>query len=288
MSAVRRRPLKRLRSERGLTTAPESRCDPGCLPFSSTATGTSPSRSATSGASSSSCPSRIAQARPAGPAPTIRTPTSIRSSSGSLGAATNSDASKGGGKSAGRSAVIWQAAAAECVILERVACSRGLALSDELGQLRDDLVQVADDPEVGVLEDRRVRVLVDRDDHARALHPDLVLDRARDADGDVEPRRDALPRLADLGGVRIPARVDHGAGGPDRAAERARERLDERESLGSPEPAAARDDHVRFLDRRALRLLDRLLDELDARRALLELDLELPHLRRAAAALHGV
>ena len=37
------------RSERGLTTAPESRCDPGCLPFSSTATGTSPSRSASSG-----------------------------------------------------------------------------------------------------------------------------------------------------------------------------------------------------------------------------------------------
>jgi hypothetical protein len=55
------------------------------LPFSSTATGTSPSRSARSGCSSSSCPRRIAQASPAGPPPTIRTPTSIRSSGGSVG-----------------------------------------------------------------------------------------------------------------------------------------------------------------------------------------------------------
>ena len=34
---------KRRRSARGFTTAPESRCDPGWRPFSTTATGTSPS-----------------------------------------------------------------------------------------------------------------------------------------------------------------------------------------------------------------------------------------------------
>ena len=39
---------------------------------------------------------------------------------------------------------------------------------DRLGQLGDDLVQVAHDAEVGELEDRRVRVLVDRDDVLRA------------------------------------------------------------------------------------------------------------------------
>ena len=78
---------KRRRSALGFTTAPERRCEPGCLPFSSTATGTSPSRSAISGCSSISWPSRIAQARPAGPAPTMRTPTSIRSSAGSVGSA---------------------------------------------------------------------------------------------------------------------------------------------------------------------------------------------------------
>ena len=102
MSAVPSRPRNSVRSAVGFTTAPDSRCEPGCLPFSSTATGTSPRRSATSGAPSSSWPSLIAQARPAGPAPTIRTPTSMRSSAGSLGSATNSLASNGGGKSAGR------------------------------------------------------------------------------------------------------------------------------------------------------------------------------------------
>src|SRR5262249_36891358 len=54
----------------------------------------------------------------------------------------------------------------------------------ELRELRHDLVQVADDADVAEVEDRRVRVLVDRDDGARALHPDLVLDRARDPASD--------------------------------------------------------------------------------------------------------
>ena len=76
---MRFRPRRDDAARRGLTTAPESRCAPGREPLSITATGTSPSRSATAGASSSSCPSRIAQARPAGPAPTISTPTSIGS-----------------------------------------------------------------------------------------------------------------------------------------------------------------------------------------------------------------
>ncbi len=86
----------------GRITAPDRRCDPACLPFSTTASGTSPSRSATSGCSSSSCPKRIAQARPAGPAPTTSTPTSMRSSTGSLGATTNRSASSAVPKSAGR------------------------------------------------------------------------------------------------------------------------------------------------------------------------------------------
>ena len=87
-------------------------------------------------------------------------------------------------------------------------------------------MQVADDAEVRELEDRRVRVLVDRDDRLRALHADLVLDRAGDAAGDVERRRDRLAGLPDLGRVRIPAGVDDRAGRGDRAAERLRELLD--------------------------------------------------------------
>ena len=68
----RTRPAKSRRSERGLTTAPESRCEPGCLPFSSTATGTSPSRSAelrVAPRAAGRAGSRT-RARP-GPAPTI-------------------------------------------------------------------------------------------------------------------------------------------------------------------------------------------------------------------------
>ena len=63
------------------------------------------------GDSSISWPSRIAQASPAGPAPTIRIPTSIRSSGGSVGSSTNSRASNCGGYSAGRGRAISSCAA---------------------------------------------------------------------------------------------------------------------------------------------------------------------------------
>jgi hypothetical protein len=72
------------------------------LPFSTSATGTSPSDSVSASSSASSWVRRIAQASPAGPPPTIATPTSIRSSSGSVGGPTNSFAeSTGGGNSIG-------------------------------------------------------------------------------------------------------------------------------------------------------------------------------------------
>ena len=57
-----------------------------------------------------------------------------------------------------------------------------------LGQLRDDLEQVADEADVGDLEDRRFLVLVDGDDDLRILHAREVLDRARDADRDIDLR----------------------------------------------------------------------------------------------------
>src|SRR5438309_7750922 len=105
-------------------------------------------------------------------------------------------------------------------------------------------MDVADDAEIAELEDRRVRVLVDRDDRAGALHADLVLDRAGDAERDVELRRDGLAGLADLRRVRVPARVDDRARRADRAAEGLRELLREREVLRGAEPAATGDDHV--------------------------------------------
>src|SRR5215469_6091952 len=77
--------------------APDRLCAPHVLPFSTTATGTSPSFSATSGSSAMSWSSRFAQARPAGPPPTMTTPTSIRSPGGSVGAAMNSSMGLTGG-----------------------------------------------------------------------------------------------------------------------------------------------------------------------------------------------
>src|SRR5215475_5570290 len=169
--------------------APDSRCAPQTLPFSITATGTSPRLSASSGSPSSNCISRTAQARPAGPPPTIATPTSIRSSAGSVGAVMTLAESKGGGNSLGAT---------------DMACSAALLRLDRLGQLGDDLVQIADHAEVGELEDRSVRVLVDRQDVLRVLHSDLVLDRAGDARREVQLRRHRLTGLADLRRVGVP------------------------------------------------------------------------------------
>ena len=87
------------RNGSGSITAPDRRCEPGALPFSSTATGTSPSRSASSGRAATSCAARIAAAIPAGPPPTTRIPTSIGSASEGSAIASASD--HGGGKSAG-------------------------------------------------------------------------------------------------------------------------------------------------------------------------------------------
>src|SRR3546814_14048296 len=78
------------------------------------------------------------------------------------------------------------------------------------GELRHDLEQVADEAEVGDLEDRRVLVLVDGDDGLGILHAGEVLDGAGDADGDVEFGRDDLAGLADLIVVGRVTRTDRG------------------------------------------------------------------------------
>ena len=102
--------------------------------------------------------------------------------------------------------------------------------------------------------------------------PDLVLDRAGDAERDVELRRDRLARLADLRRVRVPAGIDDRARRRDRAAERGCELLGELEALGRAEAAAAGDDHLGVLDRGPARLLVGLLDHLRGRREVLQRD----------------
>src|SRR4051812_17500265 len=195
-----------------------------------TATGTSPRRSIVSGSSASSCSSRLAVARPAVPPPTMATPTSMRSSSSSRVRLMNSVwVSTGGGYAAGAT-----------LPFRLPAMALALAGLHRLGQLGQDLVQVADDAEVRELEDRGVGVLVDGHDVLRGLHAHLVLDRAGDARREVQLRRDGLARLADLRRVRVPAGVDDRAGRGDGrvAAEGAGQLHELVESLLLAEPAA--------------------------------------------------
>src|ERR1700760_2902414 len=131
----------------GRMTAPDRLCPPQVLAFSMTATGTSPRLSSSASSSPSSWSRRLAHARPAVPPPTIATPTSIRSSSPSSPRLTNSlTESTGGGYSLGA----WWRPLLPWLI------SGALLGLDRVGQLRQHLVEVADDPEVGELEDRRI------------------------------------------------------------------------------------------------------------------------------------
>src|SRR2546422_11518792 len=65
---------------------------------------------------------------------------------------------------------------------------RVLPPPDLVRELRHHVEEVSHDPEVDQGEDRRVGVLVDRDDGLGRLHPRPVLDGPGDADGDVELR----------------------------------------------------------------------------------------------------
>ena len=69
----------------------------------------------------------------------------------------------------------------------------GLA-ADQALELRHDLEQIAHQAHVGDFEDRRFAVLVDGHDGARVLDAGQMLNRAGDADGDVDVGRDDLAR----------------------------------------------------------------------------------------------
>jgi curli biogenesis system outer membrane secretion channel CsgG len=80
--------------------------------------------------------------------------------------------------------------------------------------------------DVGDLEDRGVFVLVDGDDGLGILHARKVLDRARDADRDVDFGGDDLAGLADLIVVGDIARIDRGARCADGGAQLVGQRED--------------------------------------------------------------
>src|SRR6266566_2336462 len=77
---------------------------------------------------------------------------------------------------------------------------------------RDELEDIGHDAVVGDLEDIGVWILVHRDDDLARGHAREMLDRARDAESDVEVWRDSLPGLPDLLLVRPPSGVRDGTG----------------------------------------------------------------------------
>src|SRR5262245_38118865 len=110
-----------------------------------------------------------------------------------------------------------------------------LQLGDEL---RNGLEEVGDEAVIRDLENRRVGVLVDRDDRLRPLHSSQVLDRPGDADREVELRRDDASGLANLQLGRRVAGVTGRAARAERRAEKVRERVEHlRELLLESAPA---------------------------------------------------
>src|ERR1700687_5242876 len=99
-------------------------------------------------------------------------------------------------------------------------------LAELLGQLGNRLIQIRDQAVIGNLENRRVLILVDRDDHLGILHAGEMLDRAGNADRDIEFRPHHLAGLPDLPVVRRIAGIDRGARRTDAGAELVGERLD--------------------------------------------------------------
>src|SRR5262245_56400927 len=95
----------------------------------------------------------------------------------------------------------------------RIACLLELDI-----EFRKDGKKIAYEAVVGDLEDRRVGILVDGDDHLGIFHAGEMLDGAGNADGDIELGRHHLPGLTDLVVVRHVAGIDGGPARADRGA----------------------------------------------------------------------
>ena len=113
---------------------------------------------------------------------------------------------------------------------------------DESG---DDFEEIADNSVVGYLEDRRIGILVDRNDALRSLHAHQVLNCAGDADSHIQLRRHGLARAADLPLHGEPAIVADGPRTGQFGAQGVGKFLDHRDVLGFLDASAYGDDDFR-------------------------------------------
>ncbi len=229
----------------GRMTAPDRLCPPQVFAFSITATGTSPRRSIVSGSSASSCSSRLAQARPGGAAADDRHADLDQLVLG-VEPALDELLARVDRRREGRGRdlpVLESRRARPSPQLPFLAFTASVSLGRIL--LRSPTIA-----EVGEFEDRRVRVLVDRDDVLRALHADLVLDRP----GDARRRGTASARPSCRSGRSAPRRGTSRRRPPRGSRRRRccrrtpRQLLGELEALGLAEAAAAGDQDVGALD----------------------------------------
>src|SRR5690349_7408390 len=129
-----------------------------------------------------------------------------------------------------------------------------LLLFHRSGQLGHDLEEISHDAVVGHLEDRGFLVLVDGHDGLAVLHAGEMLDRAGDADGDIEVGRHHLAGLADLVVVGYVARIDRRAAGAEAGAELVGQSLEQLEVLAARQAASSRDHDLGGRELRPLAL----------------------------------
>src|SRR5581483_2546027 len=120
--------------------------------------------------------------------------------------------------------------------------------SDFLRQYRQELHQICDDADRSRLKDRRLGVLVDRQEEGVALDAAEVLEGAADAESEIDLRLDGLSRGANLARLVEPFRVDDGARAGECGAHRFAQLFDERQVFLVADAAADGDEHLFLRD----------------------------------------
>src|SRR5215475_3659586 len=101
-----------------------------------------------------------------------------------------------------------------------------LDLIEFRSQLRQGLVEIGHKTIVGHLEDRRLLILVDSNNHLRIFHPSEMLYRSRNTNSDIKFGCDHLAGLAHLPIVRRIAGINGSTRGAHSGAELVCDRLD--------------------------------------------------------------